>query len=65
MLRGLRDAIFARREEIADMVTRETGKPRVEAIFAEMLLALDTADFLRVRPRAGCAPSACRITTSP
>jgi acyl-CoA reductase-like NAD-dependent aldehyde dehydrogenase len=52
MLRGLRDAIFARREEIADVVTREAGKPRVEAIFAEVLLALDTADFLaRQAPR--------------
>ena len=46
MLRGLRDAIFARHDEIADIVTREAGKPRVEAIFAEVLLALDTADFL-------------------
>ena len=46
MLRHLRDAIFARREEIADVITREAGKPRVEAIFAEILLALDTADFL-------------------
>jgi acyl-CoA reductase-like NAD-dependent aldehyde dehydrogenase len=52
MLRHLRDAIFARREEIADVITREAGKPRVEAIFAELLLALDTADFLaRQAPR--------------
>src|SRR5580700_3028918 len=52
MLRHLCDAIFARRDEIAEMVTRETGKPRVEAIFAEVLLALDTADFLaRQAPR--------------
>src|SRR5580698_1798170 len=46
MLRSLRNAIFARRDEIADVITREAGKPRVEAIFAEVLLALDTADFL-------------------
>src|SRR5271155_5673813 len=52
MLRGLRDAIFARRDEIAEVITREAGKPRVEAIFAEVLLALDTADFLsRQAPR--------------
>jgi acyl-CoA reductase-like NAD-dependent aldehyde dehydrogenase len=52
MLRGLRDAIFARHDEIADVITREAGKPRVEAIFAEVLLALDTADFLaRQAPR--------------
>jgi acyl-CoA reductase-like NAD-dependent aldehyde dehydrogenase len=46
MLRGLRDTIFTRRDEIAEAITRETGKPKVEAIFAEILLALDTADFL-------------------
>jgi acyl-CoA reductase-like NAD-dependent aldehyde dehydrogenase len=52
VLRGLREAIFARRDEIADAITREAGKPRVEAIFAEVLLALDTADFLaRQAPR--------------
>jgi acyl-CoA reductase-like NAD-dependent aldehyde dehydrogenase len=52
MLRRLRDAIFARRDEIVDAITREAGKPRVEAIFAELLLALDTADFLaRQAPR--------------
>jgi acyl-CoA reductase-like NAD-dependent aldehyde dehydrogenase len=52
MLRHLRDAIFARREEIVDVISREAGKPRVEAIFAEVLLALDTADFLaRQAPR--------------
>jgi acyl-CoA reductase-like NAD-dependent aldehyde dehydrogenase len=48
----LRDAIFARRDEIAEVITHEAGKPRVEAIFAEVLLALDTADFLaRQAPR--------------
>src|SRR5271167_1877340 len=52
MLRRLRDVIFERRENIADIVVRETGKPRAEAILAEILLALDTADFLaRQAPR--------------
>jgi len=51
-LRRLRDVIFERREQIVDVITREAGKPRVEAIFAEVLLALDTADFLaRKAPR--------------
>ncbi len=49
MVRRLRDVIFESREEIADIVTREAGKPRVEALFAEVLLALDTADFLSRR----------------
>jgi acyl-CoA reductase-like NAD-dependent aldehyde dehydrogenase len=48
-LRNLRDAIFARRDQIATTISNETGKPKVEAIFAEILLALDTADFLSKR----------------
>lgn len=52
MLRNLRDAIFYRRDEIANAISSETGKPIVESIFAEILLALDTADFLaRQAPR--------------
>lgn len=52
LLRCLRDSIFEAREEIVDIITRESGKPRVEAIFAELLVALDTADFLaRWAPR--------------
>jgi acyl-CoA reductase-like NAD-dependent aldehyde dehydrogenase len=42
----LRDAIYSRREAIADVISLETGKPRVEAIFAEVLIALDTTNFL-------------------
>jgi acyl-CoA reductase-like NAD-dependent aldehyde dehydrogenase len=42
----LRDAVYESRAEIADAISRETGKPRVEAIFAEILVVLDTADFL-------------------
>ena len=48
-LQRLRDVIFESRDEIAWVITRETGKPRIEAIFAEILLALDTADFLARR----------------
>jgi len=46
VLRRLRDAIFDARDEIAATISRETGKPRVEAVFAEIILALDTADFV-------------------
>ena len=56
MLRRLRDAIFARRDHVADVISRETGKPRVEAIFAEVLLALDTADFLAKRAPSWLKP---------
>lgn len=48
-LRRLRDAIFDRRDEIANVISRETCKPRVEAVFAEIILALDTADFIARR----------------
>ena len=51
-LLGLRDAIYSRRDHIADAISRETGKPRVEAIFAEVFLSLDTTNFLaRQAPR--------------
>jgi len=56
MLRGLRDAMFEARDEIADTISRESGKPRVEAIFAELLLALDTANFLARRVPRWLAP---------
>jgi acyl-CoA reductase-like NAD-dependent aldehyde dehydrogenase len=46
LLRRLRDKIFERHDEIADIITRESGKPCVEALFAELLLALDETDFL-------------------
>ena len=36
LLRDLREAIFDAREEIVDIISRESGKPRVEAIFAEL-----------------------------
>jgi acyl-CoA reductase-like NAD-dependent aldehyde dehydrogenase len=51
-VRLLRDVIFDSREEILLAITSETGKPRAEAIFAELILALDTAGFMaRMTPR--------------
>lgn len=49
MLRKLRDAIYGARNEIVALVSRESGKPRVESVFADLLIALDTADFLSRR----------------
>ncbi len=45
LLRRLRETIYARRQEIADVVTRESGKPRVEALFADVLGSLDTVGY--------------------
>src|SRR6266550_4754836 len=44
-LRGLRDRIMASRLELADAVVRESGKPRVEALFADVFVALDSAEY--------------------
>ncbi len=52
LLRRLRDVLFARRLEIAEVITREAGKPRVESLLAEVMLILDTADYYaRKAPR--------------
>jgi acyl-CoA reductase-like NAD-dependent aldehyde dehydrogenase len=44
-LAQLRNVLYARRLEIAELVTREAGKPRVESMFAEVLVSLDTCAF--------------------
>src|SRR5207245_11373290 len=44
-LRNLRQRILLSRNELADAVVRESGKPRVEALFADIFVALDSADF--------------------
>jgi succinate-semialdehyde dehydrogenase/glutarate-semialdehyde dehydrogenase len=44
-LRVLRERMMASRNELADAVVRESGKPRVEALFADIFVALDTAEY--------------------
>jgi succinate-semialdehyde dehydrogenase/glutarate-semialdehyde dehydrogenase len=44
-LRGLREHIMASRNELADAIVRESGKPRVEALFADIFVALDSAEY--------------------
>jgi acyl-CoA reductase-like NAD-dependent aldehyde dehydrogenase len=44
-LRVLCDRIMASRGELADAVVLESGKPRVEALFADIFVALDTAKY--------------------
>src|SRR5690349_11596530 len=41
----LREVLMARRNELADAVVSESGKPRVEALFADIFVALDSAEF--------------------
>jgi acyl-CoA reductase-like NAD-dependent aldehyde dehydrogenase len=44
-LSRLKGILYARREEIAALITREAGKPRVESLLAEVMVALDTLDY--------------------
>jgi acyl-CoA reductase-like NAD-dependent aldehyde dehydrogenase len=44
-LRVLRDSMMASRDALADAVVAESGKPRVEALFADLFVALDTAQY--------------------
>ncbi|HEY2547897.1 MAG TPA: aldehyde dehydrogenase family protein [Candidatus Acidoferrum sp.] len=45
-LRVLRDCMMVSRDALADAVVAESGKPRVEALFADLFVALDTAEYL-------------------
>ena len=52
LLTRLGELLYARREHAAGLVTREAGKPLVEALFADVLMSLDTAFyFARQAPR--------------
>jgi acyl-CoA reductase-like NAD-dependent aldehyde dehydrogenase len=44
-LEKLRDAIMSSRTELAEAVVRESGKPRVEALFADIFVAVDSATY--------------------
>jgi succinate-semialdehyde dehydrogenase/glutarate-semialdehyde dehydrogenase len=44
-LRILCERILATRNELADAVVLESGKPRVEALFADIFVALDSAKY--------------------
>jgi acyl-CoA reductase-like NAD-dependent aldehyde dehydrogenase len=44
-LRQLQKTMMQMRDELADTVVRESGKPRVEALFADVFVALDTASY--------------------
>src|ERR1035438_3261134 len=46
MIRDFQANIHARKSEIAACITREVGKPHVEALVTEVLVVLDAARFL-------------------
>src|ERR1700688_279833 len=46
VLREFQGKLYARKSEIAAAITREVGKPLVEALVTEVLVVLDAARFL-------------------
>src|ERR1700691_6818488 len=46
MLRRFQQILLARKTDIASRITREAGKPAVEALLTEGFIVLDTARFL-------------------
>ncbi len=42
---ALKKKILEARNELADAVIRESGKPRAEALFADVFISLDTAEY--------------------
>src|SRR6266446_4700650 len=44
-LRDLRDCIMSSRDALADAVVDESGKPRVEALFADIFVGVDTSAY--------------------
>jgi acyl-CoA reductase-like NAD-dependent aldehyde dehydrogenase len=45
LLHSLREKMLAARRELAAIVTRESGKPQVEALFSDVFVSLDTAAY--------------------
>jgi acyl-CoA reductase-like NAD-dependent aldehyde dehydrogenase len=44
-LQALRAGILSSRDALADAIVQESGKPRAEALFADIFIALDTAQY--------------------
>jgi succinate-semialdehyde dehydrogenase/glutarate-semialdehyde dehydrogenase len=44
-LLGVKDVLYRRREEITGLITREAGKPPLEALVAEVMAALDMLEY--------------------
>lgn len=55
-LRDLRDRIMSSRDALADAVVAESGKPRVEALFADIFVAVDTAAYFAKNARRLLSP---------
>jgi betaine-aldehyde dehydrogenase len=45
VLKRFREELFAVRREVAELITRENGKPLAESLVTELLVTLDTASY--------------------
>jgi acyl-CoA reductase-like NAD-dependent aldehyde dehydrogenase len=54
--RDLRDRILSARDALANAVVAESGKPRVEALFADIFVAIDTAAYFAKNTERLLAP---------
>jgi acyl-CoA reductase-like NAD-dependent aldehyde dehydrogenase len=52
----LKNKILEAKDTLADVVVRESGKPRIEAKFADVFVALDTADYFAKKGAALLRP---------
>jgi acyl-CoA reductase-like NAD-dependent aldehyde dehydrogenase len=55
-VRVLGERILASRNELAEAVVRESGKPRVEALFADIFVALDSAKYWSANAASALQP---------
>src|SRR5437016_8210292 len=46
ILRDFRRILCEQKDEVADVITREAGKPKSEALATEVMVILDTVGFL-------------------
>jgi len=51
LIGNLKKTILEWRDRLADAVVRESGKPRVEALFADVFVSLDTAEYFAKQGR--------------
>jgi acyl-CoA reductase-like NAD-dependent aldehyde dehydrogenase len=55
-LKTLRDRILSSRDALAEAIVQESGKPRAEAFFADIFVALDTAEYFAVNAKRMLLP---------
>src|SRR5271167_264009 len=57
-LLSLKEALYRRRDEVAALITREAGKPTVEAVVGEVMVVLDTLEYFARHAAEFLAPEA-------